>query len=213
VAAPTPFAGDFGADGVLRGVDPTTNTVAIDVDHVQPIKPLGLEVAGATAATTAPDGSTWILTGLQRRNGSAPDQSRLLRYDPQTDQLRGVHAFLLHTVDAIAATGTVADDTTAPKATITIPRQSVRQALKNHGFTVIVDSNEGGQTVGSARVGKAYRGFGLLTTENGGRHKIIMYSKLSQIRAAAGHRIRVHLAVHDYAGNVKQLDQWFRLAR
>jgi hypothetical protein len=208
-----PFAGDLGADGVLRGVDPTTNSVAIDVDHVQPIKPLSLQVAGATAATTASDGSTWIATGLQQRNGAAPDQSLLLRYEPQADRLRSAGSYLFSTLDAIAATGPAADDTSAPVVSVRVPKQSVRSALKAHGFSAIITTSEGGQTVGSARIDGKYKGFGLLTVERGGTRRIVVNAKQSTIRAAAGQRIRLHLTVHDYAGNKKAVDRFFTLSR
>jgi hypothetical protein len=209
-------AADRGTDGVLRGVDPDFNAV-VSVDapaHV--LAPLNLQTNGPTAATTASDGATWILTGLPTRAGAkGPAQSRLLRYDPTTNRLRQQSSYLFTQLDALAATGPVADDTRAPKATVRIPRQSVRDALRHRGFLAIVTTSEPGQTVMSARLGHAYRGFGFATAvrPGGSELRVIANERAASIRRLAGRRLRLHLAIRDFAGNTKLVDRTFTLER
>jgi hypothetical protein len=142
-ASANPVALDRGPDGVLRGVDAAASAVvSLDPagEHVLSAFPPPLKAAGATAATTAADGSTWILTGL-----AGHDQSRLLRYDPSTNRLRQANSFLFQRLDAIAGVGTAPDDTRAPRVSVRIPKQSVRDALRHRGFLAIVTTDEPGQ--------------------------------------------------------------------
>jgi hypothetical protein len=223
VAAPLAnVAADAGADGVLRGVNPDANAlVAINgapgaPAQAQTLAPLNLQTSGATAVTTAADGAAWILTGLPARsdNPGAVKQSRLLRYDPQTGKLRQQSSYFFTTLDAIAATGTVADDTTAPKATVRVPKQSVGDAVRRRGFLAIVTTNEPGQTVMSARLGKKYSGFGFATAIRAdGQLRVIANERQASIRKLAGKRLTLHLAIHDFAGNTKLVDRSFTLER
>ena len=213
-AAAANVAADLGADGVLRGVDPASNSiVTLDGTGEHVVAALGgTPTHGPTAATTAADGALWITTALApRRYGQK--QSHLLRFDPKTGQLRAVDTYLFQQLDALAAVGTTPDDTKAPTVSVHIPRQSLKAALKHHGYVVEVTTSEPGQTVMSARVGSSYRAFGFATAIHGGKIRVLASSKLSRIRATAGHRVRLHLAVHDWAGNTKVLDRYFTLAR
>jgi hypothetical protein len=212
VPAGAALALDAGADGVLRGLDPARGAV-VSLDgageHDLAVLP-DLKPSGPSTATTAADGATYMVTGLPRRN--APRQSRIVRFDPATGAARGHGSYFLRQLDAVAATGAVADDTRAPKVTVRIPRQSVRSALRAHGVVADVTTSEGGQTVMSARAGKAY-GFGLGTVDLAGRMRVVAHLSPDRIHASAGRRMRVHLAVHDWAGNVKNVDTYVRLAR
>jgi len=207
-------AADTGADGVLRGVDPATNgVVTLDGAGEHVVTSLGgVTTSSPTAATTAADGALWITTTLPR-HGRNPSQSRLLRFDPKTGQLRAQSSFLFQQLDAIAATGTAPDDTTAPTVSVHIPKQSLKDAIKHRGYIAEVTTSEPGQTVMSARVGSSYRAFGFSTAIHGGKIRVLASSKLPRIRATAGHRVRLHIAVHDWAGNTKVLDRYFTLAR
>jgi hypothetical protein len=211
-AAATPLALDAGADGVLRGLDPAgADVVSLDDSGTHVLAPLApLRAVGATAATTASDGSTYAVTELPGRN--AYRQSRMLRFDPSTGQVRGIDAFFQRDIDALAATGPVADDTVAPKASVTIPRQSVRDALRARGVVAYVTTSEPGQSLISVS-GPYVRGMGLLTTDVAGRGRIVVRMSAAKIRAAAGQRLRVHVAVHDWANNTKTIDTAVRLAR
>jgi hypothetical protein len=212
VAAPyADVAADRGANGVLRGVDPTAETlVALDGPNANVLAKLPVPTPGPTAVTTAADGASWILTGVPNR----ASQSRLLRYDPATGKLRQQSSYLFNRLDAIAATGTVADDKTAPRATVRVPTQSVRDALRRRGFLAIVTTNEPGQTVMSARLGTKYRGFGFATAIRGGHElRVIASERQSSIRKLAGKRLTLHLAIHDWAGNTKLVDRSFTLRR
>lgn len=201
---------DAGPDGVLRGIDATANAVvSLDAAGEHVLAPLAnIKTDGPTAATTAADGSTWVLTGL-----SGHDQSRLLRYDPKTGQLRQANTFLFQRLDAIAGVGTAPDDTRAPRVSVRIPKQSVRDALRHRGFLAIVKTDEPGQTVMSARLGKAYRGFGFATAERSGELRVVANERQASIRKLAGKRLRLHIAIHDWAGNTKLVDRYFTLRR
>jgi hypothetical protein len=208
---------DLGADGVLRGVDPASNSVVtLDGTGEHVVASLDGHLTGEraqfpTAATTAPDGVLWITTALPPRP-NAPKQSRLLRFDPKTGQLRPVDSFLFQQLDALAAVGTTPADTKAPKVSVHIPRQSVKGALKHHGYIAEITTSEPGQTVMSARVGSSYRAFGFETAIHSGKIRVLAFSKQPRIRATAGHRVRLHIAVHDWAGNTKVFDRYFTLS-
>jgi hypothetical protein len=214
--APVAFtvAADLGTDGVLRGVDPASNSVVtVDGSGEHVVASLGETITHSpTAATTAPDGVLWITTALSLRP-NAPKQSHLLRFDPKTGQLHAVNTYLFQQLDALAAVGTTPDDTKAPTVSVHIPRQSLKSALKHRGYVAEITTSEPGQTVMSARVGSSYRAFGFDTAIHGGKIRVLASSKLSRIRATAGHRVRLHIAVHDWAGNTKVLDRYFTLAR
>jgi hypothetical protein len=209
-------AADLGADGVLRGVDPASNSVVtLDGTGEHVVASLGAtQTHSPTAVTTAADGALWITTSLAPRP-RGPQQSHLLRFDPKTGQLRAVDTYLFQQLDALAATGTTPQDTKAPAVSVHIPRQSLKSALERHGYVAEITTSEPGQTVMSARVGSSQRafGFGFATAIHDGKLRVVASSKLSRIRASAGHRIRLHIAVHDWAGNTKVLDCYFRLAR
>jgi hypothetical protein len=207
-------AADLGADGVLRGVDPASNSiVTIDGAGEHVVASLGATITHSpTAVTTAADGVLWITTGLAPRS-HGQKQSHLLRFDPKTGQLRPINSYLFQQLDALAAVGTTPDDTKAPTVSVHIPRQSVKSALKHRGYIAEITTSEPGQTVMSARVGSSYRAFGFSTAIHGGKLRVLAFSKQSKIRATAGHRIRLHIAVHDWAGNTKVLDRYFTLAR
>ncbi|HEX5924873.1 MAG TPA: hypothetical protein VFY45_13655 [Baekduia sp.] len=208
------LAADLGTDGVLRGVDPASNSiVTLDGSGEHVVASLGdTRTHNPTAVTTAPDGVLWITTGLQPRPRGYK-QSHLLRFDPKTGQLHAINSYLFRQLDALAAVGTTPEDTTAPKVSVHIPRQSIKSALRHRGYIAEITTSEPGQTVMSARVGSSYRAFGFATAIHGGKLRVLASSKQPRIRATAGHRVRLHIAVHDFAGNTKVLDRYFTLAR
>jgi hypothetical protein len=200
---------DLGPDGVLRGVDPNSDAaVSVDGAGEHVLAPLNVKTTGPTAATTAADGSTWILTGLSRYR-----QSQLLRFDPATGRLRPRSSYLFSQLDAIAGTGTAPDDHTAPRVTVRIPAQSVRDVKRRHGFLALVTTSEPGQTVGSARLGSSYRGFGFGTAEHAGTLRVLISPRKGALPSMAGHRVRLHLAIRDWARNTKSVDRYFTLRR
>lgn len=205
---------DLGTDGVLRGVDPASNSiVTLDGAGEHVVASLGDTTTNTpTAVTTATDGTLWITTGL-RPPAHAPKQSRLLRFNPKTGKLHAVNTYLFQQLDALAAVGTTPDDTTAPKVSVHIPRQHLASALKRRGYLAEITTSEPGQILMSARVGSSYRAFGFTTAIHGGKIRVVAPSKHSRILASAGHRVRLHIAVHDFAGNTKVLDRYFTLAR
>jgi hypothetical protein len=207
-------AADLGTDGVLRGVDPASNSiVTLDANGEHAVASLGATTTHSpTAVTTAADGTLWMTTGLAL-HPRGPKQSRLLRFDPKTGKLHAVNSYLFQQLDALAAVGTTPDDTAAPKVSVHIPRQRLESALKRRGYLADITTSEPGQIIMSARVGSSYRAFGFTTAIHGGKIRVVAPSKQSRIRASAGHRVRLHIAVHDFAGNTKVLDRYFTLSR
>jgi hypothetical protein len=65
------------------------------------------------------------------------------------------------------------------------------------------------QGVGSPRA----CAFGFGTAEHDGRLPVLARARQSAIRASAGKRIRLHIAVHDYAGHTTLVDRYFTLGR
>jgi hypothetical protein len=200
------------ADGHDKVLDLATGAVKSDVPGTPAIPAVTPAATGPTTTTTTDDGLQWILTGVPTR-AREPHQSRLFRYDPATGKLRGQGSFFFEQLDAIAATGTVADDTTAPTATVRIPRQTVRDAVRHRGFVAVVQTSEPGQTVMSARLGGKYKGFGFGTAIERGELRVLASEKQASIRKLAGKRLRLHIAVHDWAGNTKTIDRYFTLSR
>jgi hypothetical protein len=200
------------AGGRDKLLDLATGAVKSDVPGTPAIPAVTPAATGPTTTTTTDDGIQWILTGVPTQ-ARQPHQSRLFRYDPATGKLRGQGSFFFEQLDAIAATGTVADDTTAPAATVRIPRQTVRDAVRHRGFVAIVKTSEPGQTVMSARLGGRYKGFGFGTAIERGELRVLASEKQASIRKLAGKRLRLHIAVHDWAGNTKTIDRYFTLAR
>jgi hypothetical protein len=200
------------ADGHAKVLDLASGAVKSDVPGAPAIPALMPAATGPTTTTTTDDGLQWILTGVPTR-ARQPHQSRLFRFDPATGKLRGQGSFFFEQLDAIAATGPVADDTTAPTATVRIPRQTVRDAVRHRGFVAIVKTGEPGQTVMSARLGGKYKGFGFATAIERGELRVLASEKQASIRKLAGRRLRLHIAVHDWAGNTKTIDRYFTLAR
>jgi hypothetical protein len=170
-------------------------------------------------ATVASDGSVWTASNLSAR-ANRPPQSRVVRYDPATGRITGQDGvFLLRRLDALTADGPVADDTTAPKATIS-GRTLTRHVSKGHAFYtgLRVKVNEGGQTVASLRLHGKTVGFALATTDVAGTLKLEFGTNKKDDaalrRAAAAHRkVLVHVAAHDFASNKRSFDRSLRLAR
>lgn len=214
-AGPAPVAVDYGADGVLRGVDPARESrVRLDATGIHTEGHLDeIELTGPTSLTTTSDGTQWIVTRVATRSTKSPVQSRILRYNAATGQVAKGGSYLSRGLDAIAAVGHVRDDTAAPKVSVTIPKQSVRKALKNRGVFVYVKTSEGGQTIMSVRQGGKTRAFGLGHAEHAGRVKVHAFASQAAIRRMAGKRMRLHITVHDNAGHKTVLDRYLRLSR
>jgi hypothetical protein len=54
-------------------------------------------------------------------------------------------------------------------------------------------------------------GWDLLTAEHDGHFKLVANASRSTLRRTVGKRIRVHIAVHDFAGNTKTFDRVLRI--
>ena len=208
------IAADLGTDGVLRGVDPASNSiVTLDGTGEHVVASLdGHRTHSPTAVTTAADGTLWITTGLALHPGG-PKQSRLLRFDPKTGQLHAINSYLFQQLDALAATGTDAGRHDGSEGLGPHPASEPRERAQAPRLPRRDHDQRARPDLMSARVGSSYRAFGFATAIHGGKLRVLAPSKQARIRATAGHRVRLHIAVHDWAGNTKVLDRYFTLAR
>jgi Domain of unknown function (DUF4394) len=168
--------------------------------------------------TVASDGSVWSAANFSNK-ANRPKQSRVVRYNPASGQITGQDGvFFLQQLVALADDGPVADDKTAPKATLSgrvLKRHVTRGQAYYTGLNVKV--NEPGQTLGSVRLNGKTVGFALGTTDVAGTLKLqFAANKKSDAalrRAARAHRkVLVHLAVHDFARNKHSYDRSVRLS-
>ena len=228
-AAGDPHAGiqatpalDFAADGHLIGVagaqQAFVGQTAAGAATLQTLAAAPFPTIEPLRATVAPDGSVWAIANLSA-NPNRPAQSRFVRYDPATGKVTGQNGvFFLRQLAAIADDGPVADDHTAPKATLsgrTLHRHVSRGTAVYTGLNVKV--NEGGQTVGSVRLRGKIVGFTLGTRDTAGTMKLQFASNKrndAALRraAAAGRKVLVHLTVRDFAGNKRIIERSMRVA-
>jgi hypothetical protein len=228
-AAGDPHAGtaaapalDYAADGHLVGVagaqQAFVGQTAPGSATLQTLAAAPFATIEPLRATVASDGSVWAIANLSA-NPNRPAQSRFVRYDPATGKVTGQNGvFFLRQLAAIADDGPVADDHTAPKATLsgrTLHRHVSRGTAFYTGLNVKV--NEGGQTVGSVRLRGKTVGFTIGTLDTAGTLKLQFGSNkrddAALRRAARAHRkVLVHLTVRDWAGNKRTFDRSLRLA-
>jgi hypothetical protein len=213
---------DYAADGRLIGVAGTQGAYAAQTAAgaatLQTLAATPFPDLEPERSTVASDGSVWTaanLTAKANRRG----QSRLVRYDPSTGAITGQNgSFLGVRIDALAAEGPVADDRTAPIATLTgrvLHRQVGSRSAVWAGLRI--KTSEGGQTVGSMRLNGRVVGFGLVTRFSAGSAAMEFGSSKKSAtalrRAARAHRrVVVHLTVRDWAGNKRIYDRSLRLA-
>ena len=228
-AAGDPHAGaqaapalDYAADGRLIGLDGAQKAYAVQTAAgaatLQTLAAVPFATIEPTRSTVASDGSVWTATNLSDKPNRAP-QSRLVRYDPTTGQIRGQNGvFLQERLDAIAADGPVANDKTAPKATFS-GKVLQRKVKRGYAFWtgLSVKTNEGGQTVASIRLNGKVAGMSLATLERAGSARLDFgankkYGAALRRAAAAHRRVVVHLTVHDWAGNKRVYDRTVRLS-
>jgi len=205
---------DYAADGRLIGIDAGQGAVAAQTAVGAPtlgtVAALPFRAVEPLRSTVASDGTMWTAARL----GSDP-LSRLVRYDPATGRISG-HYGLGVELAALADDGAVADDTTKPTAAVSgsvLHRHVKRGHSYYTGLRVKVD--EGGQTLVSLRLGDKIAGFGLVSRYTAGTSSLqISASRGDALRkAAAEHRrARVHLTVHDWAGNKRIYDRTVRLS-
>jgi uncharacterized protein DUF4394 len=228
-AAGDPHAGaqaspalDYAADGRLIGVAAAQGAFAAQTAAgaatLSTLAKLPFPGNEPVRSTVAPDGSVWTIATLGTTRG-ASKQSRLVRYDPATGRVTGQNGvFLLRKFEAIAADGTVPDDTTKPKATFSdrVLHRTVNSGSAYFaGLRIKVD--EGGQTVASLRYRGKTAGFGLVTLDTAGSSTFQFGPRKGMgatlRKAAAAHRRAVvHLTVRDWAGNKRIYDVPVRLS-
>jgi hypothetical protein len=214
---------DYAKDGTLIGVAAAQGAYA---QQTAPGAATLKTLANATfpaleplRSTVASDGSVWTAANFSDK-ANRPKQSRVLRFDPATGQITGQNGvFFLQQLVAIADDGPVADDTAAPKATLS--GHTLKRHVASKGFVYYaglnVKSNEAGQVVASLRLRGKIVGFAIATRDTAGTYKLELASNRkddAQLRRAAReHRkVLVHLSVHDFAGNKHSFDRSMRLA-
>jgi uncharacterized protein DUF4394 len=229
-AAGDPHAGaqaapalDYAADGRLIGVDAGQGAYAVQTAAgaatLQTLAGVPFKTIEPTRSTVASDGSVWTATNLSDKPNRAP-QSRLVRYDPATGQIRGQDgAFILERLDAIAADGPVADDKTPPKATLSgkVLQRKVNKRGDAYWTGLTVKTNEGGQTLASIRLNGKVAGMALATIDRAGSLKLEFganrtYGAALRRAAAAHRRVVVHVTVNDWARNKHIYDWAMRLS-
>jgi Domain of unknown function (DUF4394) len=213
---------DYAADGRLIGVAGAQGAYAVQsaagAATLQTLDATPVPDSEPERSTVASDGSVWTAANVTEKP-NRPAQSRLVRYDPATSQIRGQNgAFLGVRLDALTADGAVADDKTAPNATFS---GTVIQREVKHGNAywngLRLRTSEGGQTVASLRLNGKVVGFGLLTRYSAGSASIDFGATRKGAsalrRAAKAHRKAiVHLTVRDWAGNKHIYDRAVGLA-
>jgi hypothetical protein len=228
-AAGDPHAGaqaapalDYAADGRLIGIDAAQKAYAVQTAAgaatLQTLAGVPFPTIEPARATVASDGSVWTASNLSDKPNRT--QSRLVRYDPATGQIRGQNGvFMFERLDAIAADGPVADDKTPPKATIS--GKALHRKVNKRGDAywsgLTVKTNEGGQTLASIRLKGKVAGMALTTLERAGSAHLQFGAnrkyRAALRRAAAAHRrVVVHVTVNDWAGNKHIYDRAIRLS-
>jgi hypothetical protein len=215
---------DYAPDGHLLGVATARGAFATETapksGALSTLAATPFPLAQPVRSTVAADGTLYSVADLHLGHRNAAPQSRMVRYDPATGRISGQNGdFLGVRLEAIAATGTVADDTTKPTATFsgrTLRRHVKRGYAYYTGLGLKV--SEGGQTLASLRVGGKIVGFGLVSKDLAGRAGLEIAPRrgaATLLRSAAKHhhKIVVHLTVHDWAGNQRVYDRTVRLAQ
>jgi hypothetical protein len=228
-AAGDPHAGaqaapalDYAADGRLIGLDVGQEAYAVQTAAgaatLQTLAAVPFEAIEPARSTVASDGSVWTATNLSAKAKRAP-QSRFVRYDPATGKVTGQNGiFLLSRLDAVAADGPVADDTTPPKASSS-GKVLKRQVRNGDAFWsgLTVKTNEGGQILASIRLNGKVAAMSLDSLESAGSAHLQFganrkYSAALRRGAATHRRVVVHVTVNDWAGNKHIYDRAIRLS-
>jgi hypothetical protein len=214
---------DYAADGRLIGVDAAQKAYAVQTavgaSTLQTLADVPFPTLEPLRSTVASDGAVWTAANFSTKPNRVP-QSRLVRYDPATGNIRGQDGvFLGVRLVALASDGPVADDEQAPKASFT---GRVLTRHSRHGSNSLwtglgLKVDEGGQTVGSLRLHGKVVGFGLATVYKAGAMRIDFGSTkagaaaLRKVAKAHGRAV-VHLTVRDWAGNKHVYDRAVRLS-
>ena len=206
---------DYAADGRLIGIDAGQGAVAAQTAVGAPtlgtVAALPFKALEPLRSTVASDGTMWTAA----KAGQPTHSHTSCATTRATGRISG-HNGLGVELAALADDGAVADDTTKPTATVS---GSVlhRHVKRGHSYYtgVRVKVDEGGQTLVSLRLGDKIAGFGLVSRYTAGTSSLqIGPSRGDALRkAAAEHRrARVHLTVHDWAGNTRIYDRTVRLS-
>jgi hypothetical protein len=214
---------DYGADGRLVGVAAARGAF---IAETAPASGALTTLAATPFATNAPvrttvgsDGTVYTVADLRSRVTKAAPQSRMVRFDPKTGRISGQNGtFLGVRLNAIAANGTVPDDTIKPTATIS-GRTLHRHTARGYSYFtgVVLKLSEGGQTTSTIRLGHRTVGFGLLSKTAAGSAQLEVVPRRgtgAALRSAAAHhrKVLIHLTVHDWAGNQRSYDRAVSLA-
>lgn len=225
--APVRPAADVGTDGRLVGVQLGPATLLRETtpgSSVMSASALGLpsepRLDEPTGFQVGSDGRGYVLGvaggNLRRR------QSLLVGLDPVTGAVAGGTRprieFFGRRLDTFAALGRVAEDSTAARATVRLPRTLSVRRLLSSGLPLTVTSSEAAQVTASVRLGPRSVGFGFLNRDIPGRFafgKEIFFGRTDRaaLRRSVGRRVRVLIGVNDLKGNRRRLEATARLTR
>ena len=232
--APLRPAVDVAADGRLVGVQlgPSTflretaaGSSAMETSRLalppEPklAEPLGFQIGA--------DGRGYLL-GVA--SGNLRDrQSILVLIDPIAGNVVGGARprtyFMSRRLDAFASLGTVAEDRTAPRATVRLPRTISVRALLARGLPLTVRMDEAAQVTATIWLGRRPSAFGFLTRDTPGvvdmrenisdkyDNIVITAPARAALRRAVGRRVRITIGVNDLKGNRRQFARTARLTR
>jgi hypothetical protein len=213
---------DYAADGRLIGIDRGQNVYAVQsaagASTLQTLAAVPFPTIEPLRSTVASDGSVWTASNLSSKPDRA-QQSRFVRFDPATGQVRAESGVLMDRLDALTADGPVADDKTAPKATMS--GKVLQRKVSKRGYAywtgLNVKTNEGGQTLASIRLNGKVAGMALTTLDRAGTAHLQFGANrnlgAALRRAAAAHRrVVIHVTVNDWARNKHIYDRAVRLS-
>jgi hypothetical protein len=213
---------DYAADGRLIGIDRGQNVYAVQsaagASTLQTLAAVPSPTIEPLRSTVASDGSVWTASNLSAKPDRA-QQSRFVRFDPATGQVRAESAVLMDRLDALTADGPVADDKTAPKATVSGKVLQLKVNKRGYAYWtgLNVKTNEGGQTLASIRLNGKVAGMALTTLDRAGTAHLQFGANrnlgAALRRAAAAHRrVVIHVTVNDWARNKHIYDRAVRLS-
>ena len=222
-------AADVGADGHLVGVQVRPGTflretaagssemdatrLALGLPEAPLTEPIGFQIGA--------DGRGYVL-GVAGGN-IRKRQSILLLVDPTTGAVVGGERprmfFFARRLNLFASLGRVAEDRTAPRATVRVPKRISVRTLVDRGLPVSVRSSEAAQVTATLWLGGRPAMFTVVNRDTPGvldlRQSFLRprAGERAALRRGVGRRVRVVIGVNDLKGNTRRFARIARLTR